>query len=166
MILVALGSNLPGPAGSPPAQVERALAALAERGIAIVARSRWWRSAAWPDPADPPFVNGVARLGTSLAPRALLGVLHDVEAALGRVRGRRNAPRPIDLDLIDHEGVVVAEDGLVLPHPRLTARAFVLLPLAEVAPAWRHPVTGQAVAALIERLPAGHGVEPLGNTHG
>ncbi|MBM3525214.1 MAG: 2-amino-4-hydroxy-6-hydroxymethyldihydropteridine diphosphokinase, partial [Alphaproteobacteria bacterium] len=117
-------------------------------------------------PSDPSFVNGVVRLGTSLPPHALLLKLHEVELALGRVRGRRNAPRAIDLDLIDHDGAVIAEEGLVLPHPRLATRAFVLLPLADVAPDWRHPVTGQAVSALIERLGRDQCVEPLANTHG
>lgn len=163
MILVALGSNLAGPAGGPVAQLEAALAALSARGIAVDRCSRWWRSVAWPDPADPPFVNGVALLRTDLPPASLLGELHAVEAMLGRRRGRANAPRCIDLDLLDHDGAIMSGDegGPVLPHPRLTERGFVLLPLRDVAPDWRHPVSGLGLATLIARLPPQGGTEPL-----
>ena len=163
MILIALGSNLAGPAGPPAAQLDAALADLAARGVVVERRSRWWRSVAWPDPADPPFVNGVARIRTALAPASLLAELHAVEALLGRQRERTNAPRSIDLDLLDHDGLVAtgSEGGPVLPHPRLAARGFVLLPLHEVAPEWRHPVSGMGIAALIAALPSQDGLEPL-----
>lgn len=166
MILIALGANLSGPAGTPVAQLEAALGALTGRGIAVLRRSRWWRSPAWPDPTDPAFVNGVAALETALAPAALLAELHAIEAQLGRRRGRPNAPRSLDLDLLDHRGLV-SDGGAgapVLPHPRLTARAFVLLPLRDVAAAWRHPVSGLDLAALIAALPPDHGTEPLDAT--
>jgi 2-amino-4-hydroxy-6-hydroxymethyldihydropteridine diphosphokinase len=163
VILIALGSNLAGPAGAPAAQLDAALAALAARGIGVDRRSRWWRSAAWPDPADPPFVNGVAAIRTDLSPSALLAELHAVEVLLGRRRSRPNAPRSIDLDLLDHDGAIMTGDsgGLILPHPRLSARGFVLLPLRDVAPGWRHPVSGLELAALIATLPPQDGTEPL-----
>ena len=163
MILVALGANLAGPAGSPRAQLEAALAAFASRGIAILARSSWWRSPAWPDRGDPPFVNGVVAVRTVLDPEALLRALHDIERALGRERGRANAPRSIDLDLLDFEGIL-RQGGSPpeLPHPRLAGRAFVLHPLAEIAPGWRHPVTGLSVSALLAGLPPGADASRLG----
>ena len=163
MILVALGANLPGPAGGPVEQLEAALAALGKRGIATLKRSRWWRSPAWPDPADPGFVNGVALLSSRLSPGELLVAFHEVEATLGRRRSRANAPRSIDIDLLDYDGLISAGagDGPVLPHPRLAGRAFVLLPLRDVAPDWRHPETGQGLAALIAALPPHPGTEPI-----
>jgi 2-amino-4-hydroxy-6-hydroxymethyldihydropteridine diphosphokinase len=162
MILVALGANVAGPAGPPRAQLEAALAELERGGIAVLRHSRFYRSPAWPDPADPPFVNAVAEIATALPPAALMGVLHAIEEGLGRRRSRANAPRPIDLDLLDYDGIVCLEGtGPFLPHPRLAERAFVLRPLADVAPGWRHPVSGRPVAALIADLPAGATAEPL-----
>ncbi|MFO0292147.1 MAG: 2-amino-4-hydroxy-6-hydroxymethyldihydropteridine diphosphokinase [Rhodospirillales bacterium] len=163
MILAALGANLSGPAGHPADQIAAALEALDRRGIATLRRSRLWRSPAWPDPSDPPFVNAVAMLATELPPAALLAEFHAVEAMLGRRRGRANAPRCIDIDLLDHRGRILPgrDGGVVLPHPRLAARAFVLLPLRDVAPDWRHPGTGQGLDLLIAALPPHAGTEPL-----
>jgi 2-amino-4-hydroxy-6-hydroxymethyldihydropteridine diphosphokinase len=154
MILVALGANLPGPAGPPLAQCEAALERLRLAGIAVVARSPWYESTPWPPSDQPRFVNGVVAVETRLRPAELLAALHEVERALGRLRGVRNAARPIDLDLIDYDGIVMAgPEPPVLPHPRLGERDFVLRPLADIAPAWRHPVSGLAVGEMLARLP-------------
>ena len=159
MILIALGANLPSPAGPPEATLRAALESLAARAIRVEKVSCFYRSAAWPDASDPPFVNAVASIATDLAPAELLAVLHDVEAEFGRVRGLKNAPRTLDLDLIDYEGRV--EHGRVeLPHPRVGTRAFVLLPLRDVAPGWRHPVSGKTLPELIAAVPAAQ-IEPL-----
>jgi 2-amino-4-hydroxy-6-hydroxymethyldihydropteridine diphosphokinase len=162
MILIALGANLPGPAGPPVAQLAAALDALLPHGVRSLCRSRWWRSPAWPDPSDPPFVNAVAEIGTELPPDELLRTLHIVEAKLGRRRTTANAPRPIDLDLIDYHGRITdgTMEGPILPHPRLASRGFVLLPLAEIAPAWRHPATGETLASMIAALPPDTQAEP------
>ena len=153
-IYIGLGANLAGPAGPPRATLEAALARLAAAGVTVVRRSRWYRSPAWPDPADPEFVNAVAEVETPLDAGGLLRLLHGIESALGRTRTAPNAPRVIDLDLLDYRGAVeAAPAGPVLPHPRLHLRAFVLRPLAEIAPAWRHPVSRREVADLIAGLP-------------
>jgi 2-amino-4-hydroxy-6-hydroxymethyldihydropteridine diphosphokinase len=164
MILIGLGANLDGPLGGPRRTLEAALARLEAPDLHIAARSRFWSSAAWPPSDQPPFVNAVARVETRLEPGALLARLHQVEAEFGRVRGVRWAARTLDLDLLAYDDAVVApatEGGLAVPHPRLQDRAFVLLPLADVAPGWRHPIDGRSVADLIRALPPDQVAEPL-----
>lgn len=152
MILIALGANLPSAAGNPADTLASALRALDARNITVERQSGFYRSAAWPNPADPPFVNAVAAVRTDLSPEALLERLHDVEAQFGRSRSHANAPRTLDLDLLDYDGLVQTGPP-ELPHPRMEGRAFVLLPLREVVPDWRHPMSGETVDALISRLP-------------
>ena len=162
MILLALGANLPGPAGPPLAQCEAALTALDRRGVRIAGRSRWYDTPPYPPSGQPHFVNGVARVETSLGPIALLAEMLAIEVALGRQRSVPNAARTLDLDLIDYEGQVRSgPEAPILPHPRLADRSFVLLPLWDVAPEWRHPVSGLSVAELIAALPPDHGARPL-----
>jgi 2-amino-4-hydroxy-6-hydroxymethyldihydropteridine diphosphokinase len=152
MILISLGANMPGSAGSPAAALTAALERLEERGIKILIVSSFYESPAWPDPAEPAFINAVAAIKTALAPIELLALLHTVEAEFGRRRSLPNAPRTLDLDLLDYDGMVM-DDGVTLPHPRMTVRGFVMVPLAEIAPGWRHPVTGLAAAQLLAGLP-------------
>ncbi len=163
MILLGLGANLDHPVhGAPRATLEAALEVLAAAGIVVVRRSRWYRSAPVPVSDQPWFVNAVAEVRAELEPAALLAVLHQVEAGFGRVRRRRNEARILDLDLLAYGARVSGPGELpVLPHPRLAERAFVILPIAELAPDWRHPVTGLSAAELARRLPPDQAAEPL-----
>ncbi len=163
MILIGIGANLPsGAGGSPAVTCRAALGSLAGRGVVVAACSRWFESAPVPPSAQPWYVNGVARVTTELEPDALLELLHRVEDEYGRRRGAPNAARTLDLDLIAYDEMVRAgPDGPVLPHPRLHQRLFVLLPLLEVAPDWRHPVLGRTAARLLAELPPGQVARPL-----
>lgn len=154
MILLGLGANLPSSRFGPPrATLESALKALEAAGVRVVRRSRWYESAPQPPSGQPWFVNGVAQVETSLAPGELMALLHRIEADLGRERGAANAARTADLDLLDYDGRVSRPGEVpVLPHPRLGERLFVLRPLAEIAPGWRHPVSGECAADLVRRL--------------
>jgi len=121
-----------------------------DRFAPIVAQSPLYASPAWPDPADPPFVNAAARIQTDLAPAALLAGLHAVEAAFGRRRGEKNAPRTLDLDLIAYNDI--RSEKPALPHPRFSARDFVLAPLSDIAPEWRPPGGGETAAEMLAGL--------------
>lgn len=156
MILVGLGSNLPFLGRPSEEVVSVAIGALSKLGR-LERVSSLYRSPAWPNDSDPPFVNAVAAISVDLAPLALLGALGGVEAGFGRRRGGRNEPRTLDLDLLDYEAriwVRAPRSPLELPHPRLSERDFVLAPIAEIAPEWRHPVSGLSARALLSRLPA------------
>ena len=155
MILIAIGSNLPGLDGASPAEnahaAVRALAALP--GARLEAVSRWYETAPIPPSGQPNYVNGVVRLsGIALSPEALLAALHTIEARFARRRGEANAARTLDLDLIDMDGLVRDAPDPVLPHPRAHLRAFVLRPLLDVAPDWVHPGNGLTGRALLETV--------------
>jgi 2-amino-4-hydroxy-6-hydroxymethyldihydropteridine diphosphokinase len=162
MIYVALGANVPSAAGPPQVTLRQALEAMPRHGIQVLAVSPFYRSEAWPNPADPPFVNAVAEVKTRLMPGQLLRTLLVIEKAFGRVRKRSNEPRTLDLDLIDYGGLVSDAEQLMLPHPRMHERAFVLRPLADIAPAWRHPDTGEVISVLLGNVGEA-GLERLGD---
>jgi 2-amino-4-hydroxy-6-hydroxymethyldihydropteridine diphosphokinase len=147
-VVIALGSNLPGDFVSSEALLEAAVARLVEAGLPVLKRSGWWRSAAWPDPSGPEYRNGVTLVEANTGPEAVLRTLFDIEATFRRVREGRNSPRTLDLDLIAHGRRVIQASGLTLPHPRAHERLFVMGPLAEIAPGWRHPVLGRTAAEL------------------
>ncbi|HWE73053.1 MAG TPA: 2-amino-4-hydroxy-6-hydroxymethyldihydropteridine diphosphokinase [Stellaceae bacterium] len=161
MILIALGANLPSPVGGPQQTLAAALEQLEAGAVHIATRSRWYRTAPVPASDQPWFVNGVARVETVLQPSALLDVLQQVERAFGRQRSVANAARTLDLDIIDYDNRVENTSELTLPHPRMQDRAFVLLPLAEIARGWRHPVLDKTVEALISALPPEQKAEPI-----
>lgn len=161
LIFIGIGSNLGGGRFAAPRDVcEAALRALDDAGVRVLRRSRWYESAPVPVSDQPWFVNGVAEVASDLPPEGLLDILHRVEAAFGRTRRVVNEARVLDLDLLDHHGLV-RPAGPELPHPRLHVRGFVLLPLAELAPGWRHPATGQRIGDLIAGLDPGQTIRPI-----
>jgi 2-amino-4-hydroxy-6-hydroxymethyldihydropteridine diphosphokinase len=164
VILVGIGSNLAAPRlGSPQDTVRAAVAQLPAIGIRVVRQSRWYLSQPVPPSDQPWYVNGVAAVATRLAPAALLARLLALETRFGRRRGEPNAARTLDLDLLDYHGRRWATRRLVLPHPRLHERRFVLAPLAEIAPHWRHSRLGLSAAQLLARLPPGQPVRAHGD---
>lgn len=160
LAVIALGGNLPGVYPSMALALAAAAGRLPEAGFQVLAVSRWWESAAWPDPADPPFLNGVVLARTGLEPEAALRALHRIEAAFGRDRKRPNAPRTLDLDLIALGRTVLQGPPINLPHPRAAERLFVMGPLAELAPDWRHPVTGATAEQLASSASIGQDAAP------
>jgi 2-amino-4-hydroxy-6-hydroxymethyldihydropteridine diphosphokinase len=160
VILIGLGANLSSPVyGTPRETLDAALAAIEEGPVRIAARSPFYRSAPVPASDQPWFVNAVASLETSLNPLELLEFLQDIETRFGRVRERRWDARVLDLDLLAYDDRVVghpaadsADAALIVPHPRLAERLFVLRPLADIAPAWRHPITGSTPNEMIMNL--------------
>jgi 2-amino-4-hydroxy-6-hydroxymethyldihydropteridine diphosphokinase len=163
-IYIGLGANLPHARhGSPKATLEAALADLGGRGPRVLRLSPWYRTAPVPASDQPWYVNAVAEIASDWPADRLLATLHEVEDAFGRVRSVPNAARLIDLDLLDFQGII-APGGprrATLPHPRLAGRAFVLRPLADLAPDWRHPVTGAAIADLVAALPPDQVIERM-----
>jgi 2-amino-4-hydroxy-6-hydroxymethyldihydropteridine diphosphokinase len=156
VILIGIGSNLAhAHTNSPRATVEAAVADLAGIGVRVLVRSGWYLSEPVPASDQPWFVNGVALVASDLAPEALLDRLLRLETRFGRTRSTPNAARTLDLDLLDYDSRQCELPTLVLPHPRLHRRRFVLEPLREIVPDWRHPRLGLSVAELIDRLPPG-----------
>ena len=152
---LGLGGNL-GPVA---ATIAEALRLLGETpGIRVVRRSGLYRTPPWGDTDQPAFVNGAALVETDLPPAALLERCLEVETALGRVRAQRWGPRTIDIDVLAYNDIVRDDTRLTLPHPRITERAFVLVPLAEIAPDL--VIAGNSVARLLAQADA-TGIVPV-----
>lgn len=163
-VFVGAGANLPHPSyASPRETLQAALLELDRRGARVLRYSRWYRTAPVPVSDQPWFVNVVAEIKTFLSADDLLATLHEIEDLFGRVRSVPNAARLIDLDLLDYRGEISAPGSgrAVLPHPRMAGRAFVLRPLADLAPRWRHPVSGATIGALLKALPPDQVAEPF-----
>lgn len=172
--LVAFGGNLPSIAGLTPNTIMRAASELDKQNIRVVALSPLYATPCFPAGAGPDYVNAAAAVETSLSPRELLDRLHEIEQAFDRERKDRWGSRTLDLDLLSWADAVLPDletyefwrdlpaaeqrratpDRLILPHPRLAERGFVLVPLADVAPGWTHPVSGLTVREMLARLPA------------
>ena len=154
-LFIGLGANLtPDGYASPREGCVAAVSALADEGVYLSALSHWYESAPVPISDQPWYLNAVAEATTELDAASTLAALHRIERRFGRIRAERNAARVLDLDLLDFAGMVSDASDLVLPHPRLHERAFVLLPLGELCPDWVHPLSGIAIQDLITMIPA------------
>lgn len=171
--LIALGGNMPSDQGAPALTLRAALRHIEEAGARIFAVSRFYETPCFPAGAGPDYVNAAARIGYSGTAEALLDLLHGIEAEFGRARVQRWGQRTLDLDLLAAGDAVLPDPSaqaawrslpierqmqeapgeLILPHPRMQDRAFVLVPLADVAPGWRHPVLDMTVAEMLSKLP-------------
>lgn len=159
--LVGLGGNLSGPLGQPSDYLSEALDRLDyHSAVRVLRRSRFYRTAPWGNTGQGDFINAVAEVETELEPLELLEPLLAIESELGRRRGERWGPRLIDLDLLDYDQVALESERLVLPHPRMHERAFVLVPLLELDPEFRIPGRGRA-DELLAALGEDPGVIPL-----
>ncbi|MDY6806234.1 MAG: 2-amino-4-hydroxy-6-hydroxymethyldihydropteridine diphosphokinase [Cyanobacteriota bacterium] len=147
-VAIALGSNL----GNSQATLELAIDLLDRApGITVKTRSSWYETAPI-GPSQPDYLNGCAILEVEREPHSLLGILLDIEREFGRVRLQRWGPRTLDLDLLLFGSLILETPELQIPHPRMRERAFVLVPLAEIAPEWIEPVSGEAIAQLVEKV--------------
>jgi len=153
---IALGSNL----GESYTILEKALVSLGEvEGINLISRSRWYKTVAM-GPPQPDYLNGCAILAITLTPEELLKTVLGIEQDFGRVRRERWGPRTLDLDILFYGNSIVKTPTLEIPHPRLRERAFVLVPLAEIAADWVDPITHQTVQALLEKTVDNSDIHP------
>ena len=158
-VYLGLGSNM----GNRQDNLDRALELLSQR-LRVVKVSSVYDTEPMVNTNQPRFLNLVCQVDTNIEPMALLTLVKGIESKLGRTPGKSNAPRPIDIDILFYGDQVMETPQLVIPHPRLAKRAFVLVPLAEIAPDLVHPVNGQTVKELLQGIKEAQGVLKLGNS--
>ncbi len=159
LILIALGANLPSRFGEPEETLKAAIKAIVAEGLEVLKVSSIWLTAPVPASKQPWYRNAVVSVQTNLNAGDLMRCLQKIEEDFGRERSVKNAPRALDLDILAFNHEVHTGHDCVVPHPRMHERAFVLMPLAEVAPTWRHPVLALSVQDLINEMPEGQEIE-------
>ena len=159
-IFIGIGGNLVLPNHiSLATSIKSCLDILMNANITPICHSQLYNSAPIPKSSQPNFNNMVIKINTAYSPLKLLGCLHGIEAAMGRIRNIRNEARVIDLDLLVFGNRISDDVNCLLPHPRMSERAFVLLPLAEIAPKWCHPITQKHINTLVAELPPGQEIQ-------
>jgi len=147
-IYLGIGSNL----GNRKLNIEKAKFELIKNNIKISKSSNYYESLSWPDPRKPKFLNIVLEISTFIDPLNLLKICKIIEKKLGRKKNFKNSPRECDIDILDYNNRQIKEH-IILPHPRMHIRNFVLLPLFEINKVWRHPLKKQDIKTLISILP-------------
>ena len=157
MVILSLGSNLPSKFGDKFDNLKLAVSFLESYGIIIDKKSSYYETSSYPDKSKPKFVNIVISIKTDLPPIDLMSVLIYIEEKLERKRNKKFDPRTCDIDIIDYNKKILnfryQNSDLTIPHKQLKYRNFVLFPLQEILPNWKHPKTGEIISALINKLP-------------
>ena len=158
MIILSLGSNLSSVFGDRSKNIKMAMSFLTVYGIKIIKESSFYETPSYPNINDPKFLNNVIAVESNLTPVDLMSVLIFIEKKIGRIRIRKNEPRTCDIDIIDFDSKILNFDyenlKLEIPHKKLSSRNFVLFPLQEILPNWKHPKTNENISTLIDKLPA------------
>ena len=157
MIFLGLGSNLSSSFGNRFKNIDLAVSAFSECGIQLKEKSSYYESLSYPDKDNPKFINIVAEIETHLSPEDLASVLIFIEQSLERKRMEKNDPRTCDIDIIDYNNQIInfkyKDLYFTVPHKKLINRNFVLFPLQEISPNWKHPKTNELISVLIDNLP-------------
>lgn len=161
MILIGLGANLNSIYGSPRETLNRCTDLLYQQSIFVIRSSSVWNSAPIPVSDQPWYCNAVCEIDTTHNPHELLAILNQIEHDVGRVRGVRDESRTLDLDILSYHDVIMNDDDLTIPHPRMHDRAFILYPLREFTKDWLHPILCKNVTELIAAMPEGQGIERI-----
>lgn len=161
-IVIAFSANLDSDFGNPPQTFMHAIKLLKDTGVLTCKGSSLWLTAPVPVSGQPWYHNAVAEVQTDKNASEMLKIMKEIEQQAGRTASYRNAPRPLDLDLIAYNDQIIKDnDDLIVPHPRMHERAFVLFPMREVAPQWIHPVLNKSVEALGIEIPPTQDVKKL-----
>ena len=158
MILLGLGSNLNSSFGDRFENINLAIAFLEKKNLKVLKKSSYYETPSYPDIKNPKFINVVIQIETYIDAMSVFSIIIDAEKAVERKRGNKNDPRTCDIDIIDFNNesktFIYKEHKFIVPHKDLSFRNFVLYPLKEIAPNWKHPVTKESIAMMIEKLPA------------
>ena len=156
MIFLGLGSNLPSKYGDRFTNINLAISSLEGYGIKVIKKSSFYETPSYPNKENPKFINAVILVETILPPIDLMSVLIFIEEKLERKRGKKNDPRTCDIDIIDYNSEILNlrynNLELTVPHKELTSRNFILFPLQEISPTWKHPKTKEIISVLLQKL--------------